>query len=82
MADSGMLPAWLGTLHPRYRTPYRAILLIGLLSLVSPWFGESMLGWLVNAGSLNIVVAYIMVAVSFLLLRRKEPEMPRPFQGR
>lgn len=81
MADSGMLPAWLGSLHPRYRTPSNAILLIGFLSLISPWFGESMLGWLVNAGSLNIVVAYIMVAVSFLLLRRKEPQMPRPFEA-
>lgn len=81
MAESGMLPAWLGRLHPRYRTPSNAILLIGVLSVISPLFGESMLGWLVNAGSLNIVVAYVLVAVSFLLLRRKEPDMSRPFRA-
>ena len=81
MADSGMLPTWLGKLHPRYRTPSNAILLIGALSVISPWFGQSMLGWLVNAGSLNIVAAYILVAVAFLLLRRNEPEMPRPFKA-
>jgi basic amino acid/polyamine antiporter, APA family len=81
MAEHGMLPAWLARLHPRYRTPSNAILLIGGLSLVSPWFGESMLVWLVNAGSLNIVVAYVLVAVSFLVLRRREPDMPRPFKA-
>ena len=81
MAESSMLPSWLGTLHPRYRTPSNAILLIGALSVISPWFGQSMLTWLVNAGSLNIVVAYVLVTVSFLLLRKNEPEMPRPFKA-
>lgn len=81
MAESSMLPSWLGKLHPRYRTPSNAILLIGALSLISPWFGQSMLTWLVNAGSLNIVVAYVLVTISFLLLRKNEPEMPRPFKA-
>ena len=81
MAESGMLPSWLGKLHPRYRTPSNAILLIGALSVLSPWFGRSMLVWLVNAGGLNIVIAYVMVAISFLLLRKNEPDMERPFKA-
>ncbi len=81
MAESGMLPAWLGRLHPRYKTPSNAILLIGVLSIVAPFFGDSALGWLVNAGGLGIVLAYFLVALSFLFLRRKEPEMERPFRA-
>lgn len=81
MAGSGMLPAGLGRLHPRYHTPYNAILLIGGLSFVAPFFGEEMLIWLVNAGSLAIVIAYLLVAVSFLVLRRREPGMSRPFRA-
>ncbi len=30
MARSGMLPAWLGHLHPKYNTPHRAVILIGV----------------------------------------------------
>lgn len=81
MAESGMLPSGLGRLHPRYHTPGNAILLIGGLSFVAPFFGEEMLIWLVNAGSLAIVVAYLLVAVSFLVLRRREPGMSRPFRA-
>ncbi|MGI8649618.1 MAG: APC family permease [Rubrobacter sp.] len=81
MAESGMLPAWLGRLHPRYRTPTNALLLIGALSILAPFFGNSALGWLVNAGGLGIVVSYLLVAISFLVLRRREPGMERPFRA-
>jgi amino acid transporter len=80
LAQSGMLPAWFGRLHPRFRTPGNAILFIGVLSMIAPFFGENTLVWMVDAGGLSIVVAYLMVAVSFVLLRRREPHMERPFR--
>jgi basic amino acid/polyamine antiporter, APA family len=79
MAGSGMLPRWFGRLHPRHRTPTNAILFVGALSVLSPLFGRQMLVWLVDAGGLAIVVAFFMVAVTFLALRRREPGMERPF---
>jgi APA family basic amino acid/polyamine antiporter len=69
MATHGMLPAWLGKLHPKYRTPSNAILAIGLFSVLAPFFGRVTLVWIVDAGSFAVVVAYILVAVSFLVLR-------------
>ncbi len=81
MAESGMLPRFLGSLHPRFHTPANAILLVGGLSIIAPFFGRSALVWLVNAGGLGIVIAYLMVAISFLVLRRREPEMERPFRA-
>ena len=80
MAESGMLPARLARIHPRYRTPGNAIIVIGVISFVAPFFGEEMLIWLVDAGSMSIVIAYLMVAISFLVLRRREPQMSRPFR--
>ncbi|WP_159943167.1 MULTISPECIES: APC family permease [unclassified Nocardiopsis] len=79
MARSRMLPDWLGRLHPRFHTPSNALLCIGALSLAAPFFGRPMLVWLVDAGGLNIVVAFVTVVVSFLVLRRREPGMERPF---
>lgn len=81
MAESGMLPEFLARLHPRFHTPANAILLVGGLSIIAPFFGQSALVWLVNAGGLGIVIAYLMVAISFLVLRRNEPEMERPFRA-
>ncbi|WP_353980541.1 APC family permease [Salinicola endophyticus] len=80
LAHSGMLPAFLGKLHPRYKTPTNAIILIGVLSTLAPFFGRPALVWLVDAGGLGIVIAYLFVSLSFLILRRREPEMARPYR--
>jgi APA family basic amino acid/polyamine antiporter len=82
MAQSDMLPGFLGRLHPRYRTPHVAIALIGLLGCAAPLLGHKALVWLVNAGSFGAVVAYLLVAVSYVRLRHREPGMPRPFRLR
>lgn len=80
MAESGMLPSFLAKLHPKYKTPVNAIILIGTLSTFAPLLGRSMLVWLGNAGGLSIVVSYLMVSISFVVLRKKEPNMPRPYK--
>jgi basic amino acid/polyamine antiporter, APA family len=80
LADSGMLPESLSSLHPEYNTPTKAILLVGGISGLAPFFGEGMLNWAVNAGGLGIVVAWFLVTVSFLLLRYREPAMERPYK--
>ena len=36
--------------------------------------------WLVDAGGLGIVTAYAMVALSFIVLRAREPDMERPYR--
>ncbi len=82
MAHSGMLPAFLGHLHPTHNTPRNAILVIGILSCLAPFFGRPVLVWLIDAGSFSVVIAYGMVALSFLVLRRREPDMDRPYRVR
>ncbi|MCL7940424.1 APC family permease [Halomonas sp. ATCH28] len=82
LAHSGMLPAFLAKLHPTHRTPTNAILVMGALSSIAPFFGRQALVWLVVAGGLGIVIAYLFVALSFVVLRRREPEMARPFRVR
>ena len=80
LAKAGMLPKSLGELHPKYNTPYKAILLIGVLSTFAPLLGRPALEWLVDAGGLGLVVAWLMVAISFIILRKKSPSMVRPFK--
>ena len=82
LSRAKLLPAIFGELHPIYRTPKNAILLIGALSIFGPFFGRPVLVWLVNAGGLGIVIAYGMVALSFFVLREREPDLQRPFRVR
>ncbi|WNC72674.1 amino acid permease [Thalassotalea psychrophila] len=80
LAKAGQLPTAFAKLHPKYNTPYIAIIFIGLLCCISPFFGKTILVWLINAGSFAVVIGYGMVAYAFLKLRQIEPDMPRPFR--
>ena len=80
LAESGHVPAVFMRLHPRYKTPYVGILAIGILSMFAPLFVKTILVWLINSGSFAVTIAFVFVAISFLVLRRKEPYMPRPFK--
>ena len=77
---SVMLPASFGALHPKFRTPRHAIVLIGAISMIAPFFGVEMLGWLVDGGAPSIMVACFLVTVTLLMLRKHEPGMDRPLR--
>ncbi len=51
------------------------------VALLAPLFGRSLLVWLIDAGSFAVVIAYGLVALSFLVLRRREPDMARPYRA-
>lgn len=80
MAKNEMIPAWFGKVHPKYKTPTNAIIFLGMLSFFAPLLGRPALVWIVNAGGLGIVVSYLLVSLSFLKLRKTEPNMARPFR--
>lgn len=80
LAESGLVPAAFARLHPKYHTPYVGIIAIGVLCCLSPLFGRTVLVWLIDAGGFATIVAYLFVPLAFLALRRKEPELPRPFR--
>lgn len=80
MADSYMIPKTFAYLHPKYKTPVNALILIGIISMLSPLAGRQMLVWISDAGNLGCCLAYCMVSISFLILRKKAPDMPRPYR--
>lgn len=79
MAQSKMLGRF-SKLHPEYKTPYLAILFLGILSMTAPLFGRVMLVWIVDAANFACCLAYFMVALSFLRLRKTKPNLPRPYR--
>lgn len=80
MSVSYMLPRKFAVLHKKYNTPVNSLLLIGALSVISSFFGRSMLVWIVDAGNFACCFAYCIVSLSFIVLRRKEADMRRPYK--
>ena len=79
MGESLMIPKVFGKLG-KNKTPEAAIILCGIACCIAPFFGRGVLVWLVDAASFGCVIAYMFVSISFCILRKKKPEMERPYK--
>lgn len=79
MGRAKMLPGFFGWVHPKYQTPVFSIVFVGLICCLSPLLGENVLVWLLNAAAFGTVIAYLLISVSFLRIRREEPELRRRY---
>jgi APA family basic amino acid/polyamine antiporter len=78
MSRDGLLPAVLGRVHPRYKTPWIATLITGVVAAaVAGLFPIGLLGELVSIGTL---FAFVVVCLGVLVLRWRHPELPRAFK--
>jgi len=78
MGRDGLLPGWLAEVHPRFGTPYRATILMGLVvATMAGLIPLSALAELVNIGTL---FAFVVVSIGVVVLRRTRPDLPRPFR--
>jgi APA family basic amino acid/polyamine antiporter len=78
MSRDGLLPSWLAQVHPRFGTPYRVTIIIGVVvALIAGLVPLSALAELVNIGTL---FAFIVVSIGVVVLRRTHPDLPRSFR--
>jgi APA family basic amino acid/polyamine antiporter len=78
MSRDGLLPDWLSAVHPRFGTPYRSTILMGVAAAVLAGFIPlAALAELVNIGTL---FAFLVVSIAVLILRRTRPDLRRGFR--
>jgi APA family basic amino acid/polyamine antiporter len=78
MGRDGLLPPLFGAVHPRFRTPHLSTSLTAVVvALGAGLVPIGVLGQLVSMGTL---LAFVLVCLGILLLRRLEPDRPRPFR--
>jgi APA family basic amino acid/polyamine antiporter len=78
MSKDGLLPISLSHVHKRFKTPYiNTIIVSAIVALAAGVTPISLLGDLVSLGTL---VAFMIVCLTVLYLRRAEPNLPRPFR--
>jgi APA family basic amino acid/polyamine antiporter len=78
MAHDGLLWKWAGDIHPRFRTPWKSTLIVGIcVAFTGSLVPIGDLGQLVSIGTL---LAFVIVCAGVLVLRRKRPDLKRPFR--
>ena len=79
MANDGLLPKkFFAAVHPKFRTPWKNTILVGLLAaLVGSVTPIDDIGKMVNIGTL---LAFVIVSIAVVVLRRTNPDQPRPFR--
>jgi ethanolamine permease len=88
LAREAYLPAYFASIHPRFRTPHRAILaggLVGIAAIYSDeWLklgGQTLTANIVTMSVFGAIVMYIVSMLSLFKLRRSHPAMERPFRA-
>ncbi len=78
MSRDGLLPSVFSKIHPKFRTPWVTNLFFaGFVSLFSGFVPVSDLGHMVSIGTL---FAFVLVCIGILVLRKTQPNLPRPFK--
>lgn len=80
MGRARVIPSLFGKVNKRRKTPVAATAVVGILCMATPLLGRNALIWFVDMSSLCALLAYTLVAISFVILRRKEPQLERPFK--
>ena len=79
MSRDGLMPKVFGKVHPKFRTPHRGTVVVGVLSaILAGLLPIGLLGEMVSMGTL---LAFATVCAGVLVLRRTRPEMERPFRA-
>jgi ethanolamine permease len=74
----GFAPPGIGRIHPRFQTPANALLVnmvIGIIALFTEKTGD-----IITISVFGALTLYIISMIAFLRLRKKEPDLERPFR--
>jgi APA family basic amino acid/polyamine antiporter len=78
MSRDGLLPRALSKVHPRFGTPYRITIIVGVVvAALAGFIPLEELAELVNIGTL---FAFVLVSAAVIVLRRTRPDLPRAFR--
>lgn len=78
MSRDGLLPKWAGAIHARFRTPWISSLVVGVC--VAAFASLIPIGDLADLVNIGTLLAFVIVSAGVWVLRRKRPDLPRPFK--
>ncbi len=78
MSRDGLLPKFFSKVHPRFRTPYIGTIITGLF--VATFAAFANIAEVVDLTNIGTLFAFVLVSAGVIVLRRVEPDRPRPFR--
>ncbi|WP_211461756.1 ethanolamine permease [Collimonas silvisoli] len=88
LARDGYLPGYFAKIHPRFKTPHRAILAGGVIGIAAIYSdelvtlgGQTLTANIVTMSVFGAITMYIISMLSLFRLRRSAPDMARPFRA-
>jgi APA family basic amino acid/polyamine antiporter len=79
MSKDGLLPKFFSNIHPKFRTPWISSISVGLV--VAVFASTIPLDKLGEMTSIGTLLAFIIVCAGVWVLRRRSPELARPFRA-
>lgn len=78
MSKDGLLPKFFGSIHAKYRTPWKTnLFFMVFVSLFAGFVPVTDLGHMVSIGTL---LAFSLVCIGVMILRKTDPNRERPFR--
>lgn len=78
MSRDGLLPAWFAKTHPTRHVPTRVTWIVGVASALLAGFVP--IGEAAELTNIGILLAFVVVCVAVIVLRYRQPELPRSFR--
>jgi APA family basic amino acid/polyamine antiporter len=78
MARDGLLPPWAAKVHPRFKTPHVTTILTGVFVAIPAAFAN--INEMVELTNIGTLFAFFLVSLGIIILRRTDPDRPRPFR--
>ena len=78
MARDGLLPPVFASVHPKFKTPHVTTIITGVL--VGGIAAFATVDEMVSLTNIGTLFAFILVCIGVVVLRRKDPDRPRPFR--
>ena len=74
----GFAPKFLGKIHQKFRTPSNALIFNMFIGIIALFSGKT--GDIITIACFGALTLYIVSMVALLQLRKKEPDLERPFK--
>jgi APA family basic amino acid/polyamine antiporter len=79
MSRDGLLPPFFSRVHPRFKTPYLGTIITG--TFVGTFAAFANIAEVVELTNIGTLFAFILVSAGVIVLRKAEPDRPRPFRA-
>lgn len=79
MAEDGALPSFLSRIHPKYKTPSVAIILVGVINTVLIATGS--IDYIASISLISLAICYMIGCLSYIGLRKRYPTLKRPYNA-